>query len=132
MARRVQIVRSLIRCLQWRFYAWTDDIVDLYFKAVACPYAEVRNLLASVFNAIDQLKFHPSYPSPAALVEDILNDATMSKDIMGVKSGPFGPQFAEMMHNLTELKAERPHGPKAVQSAHDCSAVTGEQGLEGS
>ena len=41
MARRVQLVRSVIRCLQWRFNAWADDFVELYFKSIDCPYAEV-------------------------------------------------------------------------------------------
>ena len=41
VARRVQLVRSVIRCFQWRFNAWADEFVDLYFKSIACPYAEV-------------------------------------------------------------------------------------------
>lgn len=41
VARRVQLVRSVIRCTQWRFNAWADDFVELYFKSVACPFAEV-------------------------------------------------------------------------------------------
>lgn len=56
LARRVQLVRSLIRCLQWKFNAWADDFIELYFRNVACPYAEVRGLMASVLNAIDQIK----------------------------------------------------------------------------
>jgi len=34
-------VRSVIRCLQWRFNAWADDFVKLYFSSIDCPYAEV-------------------------------------------------------------------------------------------
>lgn len=56
LARRVQLVRSVLRCLQWRFNAWTDDFVDFYFRSVTCPYAEVRNLIASVLNGMDQIK----------------------------------------------------------------------------
>jgi proteasome activator subunit 4 len=56
LARRVQLVRSVLRCLQWRFNAWTDDFIDFYFRSVTCPYAEVRNLIASVLNGMDQIK----------------------------------------------------------------------------
>ncbi|ORX39177.1 putative membrane protein [Kockovaella imperatae] len=124
LSRRVQIVRSVIRCLQWRFNAWADETVDLYFKAIACPYAEVRNLLASVLNAVDQLKFHPSYPSASALTQDVLSDTSSEIDIMRLKSGPFMPQLKGIMQELEVLRKDRPHGPKAVLSPHDTSAVT--------
>lgn len=137
----MQVVRSVIRCLQWRFNAWSDDFVELYFKSVACPYAEVRGLMASVLNAIDQLKvgcltpagmlahgnqFHPSYPSASALVNDILEDIMSEKDIMHGRTGAFEPQLKTIMTSLPEWKAERPHGPKAVLSAHDTAALTSE------
>ena len=41
VARRVQVVRSVVRCLNIRFSAWADDFIELYFKSMACPYAEV-------------------------------------------------------------------------------------------
>ena len=124
LARRVQLVRSVIRCLQWRFNAWADEFVELYFKSVACPYAEVRSLMASVINAIDQLKFYPSYPSATALTDEVLQDTTSEKDIMQIRSGLFMPQLQKIMDSLPEWKAERPHGPKAVLSVHDTSALT--------
>ncbi|ORY33092.1 putative membrane protein [Naematelia encephala] len=124
LARRVQLIRSIIRCLQWRFNAWADDFVDLYFKSIACPYAEVRGLMASVLNAIDQLKFHPSYPTTAALTEDVLNDTMAEKDIMHIRSGFFEPQLKEIITSLPAWKTERPHGPKAMLSTHDTVALT--------
>lgn len=63
VTRSVQLARSVIRCLQWRFNAWADDFVDVYFREVTCPYAEVRGLIASVLNAIDQLKVSALYSS---------------------------------------------------------------------
>jgi proteasome activator subunit 4 len=59
LARRVQLVRSVLRCLQWRFNAWIDDFVDFYFRSITCPYAEVRNLIASVLNGMDQIQVCP-------------------------------------------------------------------------
>jgi proteasome activator subunit 4 len=56
VTRRVQIVRSLVRCFQWNFSAWADDFIDLYFAAADCPYAEVRGLISALLNALDQLK----------------------------------------------------------------------------
>lgn len=56
VARRVQLVRSCVRCLQWKFSAWVDEFVDMYFGAVDCPYAEVRGLISVLLNALDQLK----------------------------------------------------------------------------
>lgn len=61
VTRSVQLARSVIRCLQWRFNAWADDFVEVYFREVTCPYAEVRGLIASVLNAIDQLKVSAVY-----------------------------------------------------------------------
>jgi proteasome activator subunit 4 len=83
--------------------------------------------MASVINAIDQLKFHPSYPSPAALTQDVLDDPNMEKDIMHVRSGLFMPQLQEVVESLPKWKEDRPHGPKAPLSKHDTSALTGEQ-----
>jgi len=124
LTRRVQIVRSVIRCLQWRFNAWADDFTALYFGSVDCPYAEVRGLVSALLNAIDQLKFHPSYSSAKALTDDVLNDPSSEKDIMRIKTGLFAPQLEEIMKALPGLKMERPHGPKAVQSQHDLTALT--------
>lgn len=67
-------------------------------------------------------QFHPSYPSAKALTDDILSDPTDEKDIMKIRSAPFQPQMQEIMKTLPELKKDRPHGPKAVQSAHDLTA----------
>lgn len=82
--------------------------------------------MASVINAIDQLKFHPSYPTPAALTQDVLNDPNGEKDIMHIRSGLFEPQLHEIVALLPKWKEERPHGPKAPLSTHDTSALTGE------
>nr|XP_019009928.1 proteasome activator subunit 4 [Kwoniella pini CBS 10737]OCF48709.1 proteasome activator subunit 4 [Kwoniella pini CBS 10737] len=124
LTRRVQLVRSVIRCLQWRFNAWADDFVELYFKSIDCPYAEVRGSMSSVLNAIDQLKFYPSYPSAALLIADILSDPNDEKDLMRIRSGRFMPQLQSIMNSLPELKKDRPHGPNAVLSTHDASAST--------
>lgn len=67
-------------------------------------------------------QFHPSYPSAKALTDDILNDPTDQKDIMQIRTAPFKPQMEEIMKTLQVLKKDRPHGPKAVQSAHDLIA----------
>ncbi|WVR08974.1 hypothetical protein IAU60_006033 [Kwoniella sp. DSM 27419] len=124
LARRVQLVRSVIRCLQWRFNAWADDFVKLYFQSISCPYAEVRGLISSVLNAIDQLKFYPSYPSAAALTKDVLDDPTDENDLMRIRTGAFMPQLQKIVDSLPDWKADRPHGPKAVLSTHDTAAVT--------
>nr|XP_019049698.1 proteasome activator subunit 4 [Kwoniella bestiolae CBS 10118]OCF28628.1 proteasome activator subunit 4 [Kwoniella bestiolae CBS 10118] len=124
LARRVQLVRSVIRCLQWRFNAWADEFAELYFKSISCPYAEVRGLMASVLNAIDQLKFYPSYPSVGALTAEILSDPSDEKDLMHIRSGLFMPQLQEIVESLPKWKEDRPHGPKAVLSTHDTAALT--------
>jgi proteasome activator subunit 4 len=98
--------------------------------------------MASVLNAIDQLKvsslpkrngfeadgikFHPSYPSVAALVNDVLEDTMSEKDIMHIRNGRFTPYLKEIMESLPAHKAERPHGPKATLSVHDNTALTSE------
>ena len=44
---------------------------------------------------------------------------------MRIRTGLFEPQLREIMKSLPELMKDRPHGPKAVLSAHDTSAMTG-------
>jgi proteasome activator subunit 4 len=56
------------------------------------------------------------------LTDDILSDPTDQKDIMKIRSAPFQPQMDKVMKTLPALKKDRPHGPKAVQSAHDLTA----------
>jgi proteasome activator subunit 4 len=45
---------------------------------------------------------------------------------MGIRSGHFDSQLKQIMEQLPKWKAERPHGPKAVQSEHDNAAMTSE------
>ena len=59
------VIRSVIRCLQWRFDAWADEFIDLYFRSAACPYAEVRGGMAQLLNAMDQLKVSASFRGPS-------------------------------------------------------------------
>nr|ODN78210.1 proteasome activator subunit 4 [Cryptococcus depauperatus CBS 7841] len=124
LARSVQLARSVIRCLQWRFNAWADDFTKLYFKEVACPYADVRGMIASVLNAIDQLKFYPSYPSATALVSDILSDPNDKMDVMHIRGACYQAEIDQIVNSLSELKKERPHGPVAITSVHDLTATT--------
>ncbi|WVQ73567.1 hypothetical protein IAR50_003145 [Cryptococcus sp. DSM 104548] len=124
LTRSVQLVRSSLRCLQWRFNAWADDVLAVYFKEVGCGYADVRGLLASVFNAADQFKFHPSYPTAAAFITDILEDAKDEKDIMHIRNARYQPELISIFDSLPELKDSREHGPKAVLSEHDKNAMT--------
>ena len=58
------------------------------------------------------------------MTQEIHNDPDQRKDIMHIRSGHFTPQLEEMMKALRGYKMERPHGPKAVQSAHDLTANT--------
>ena len=81
--------------------------------------------MASVLNAMDQLKFHPSYASPSALTEEILNDPNAEKDIMQTKTGLFRPQLEHIVSSFPAWKQDRPHGPKAQLSRHDTSAASG-------
>jgi proteasome activator subunit 4 len=56
VTQRVQVIRSLVARLDWRFSAWADDFIELYFNALDCPYAEVRALVSTILNSLDQLK----------------------------------------------------------------------------
>lgn len=37
-----------MRCLSWRFDAWSGEFVDLFFPHIGNDFAEIRNLLADV------------------------------------------------------------------------------------
>ncbi|BEI84863.1 hypothetical protein CcaverHIS002_0502640 [Cutaneotrichosporon cavernicola] len=124
LSRRVQLCRSVLRCLRWRFESWSPEFAQLYFKALDCPYADVRALIGSVLNGLDQLKWNASYPSAHALVDAVLDDPECNLDIMGIRNPPFQAQLTEIVARLQELRKERPHGPKAIMSAHDTTAVT--------
>lgn len=43
-----------MRCLSWRFDAWSGDFVDLFFRHIGNDFAEIRNLLADVRLALAQ------------------------------------------------------------------------------
>jgi proteasome activator subunit 4 len=45
---------------------------------------------------------------------------------MKIRSGKYSSQLKQIMEQLSKWKAERPHGPKAVQSEHDSAAMTSE------
>ncbi|WOO84927.1 Autophagy-related protein 22 [Vanrija pseudolonga] len=124
LSRRVQLSRSVLRSLRWRFAAWSPDFEALYFKALDCPYAEVRALMASVLNGLDQLHWNASYPSATALVDTILSDPDDTKDIMGILHPPFMSRLQGIVDSLKEMRKDRPHGPKAIMSPHDTTAVT--------
>lgn len=56
VTQRVDVVRNLIFRLGWRFSAWADQFTELYIGALSCPYAEVRVLVSSMLNSLDQIK----------------------------------------------------------------------------
>lgn len=56
MTQRVDVARNLIFRLGWRFSAWADQFTELYLGALACPYAEVRSLVSSMLNSLDQIR----------------------------------------------------------------------------
>lgn len=124
LSRRVQLSRSVLRCLRWRFSAWSPEFEKLYFSALSCPYADVRALMGSVLNGLDQLHWNASYPSVHALVDAVLGDPECEIDIMGIRNPHLQPELNEAMAKLKELRAERPSGPKAAMSAHDTTAIT--------
>lgn len=72
------------------------------------------------------IQWNASYPSVHALVEAISNDPECNVDIMGIRNPPFQTQLTEIVDTLKILRKDRPHGPKAIMSAHDTTAVTSE------
>lgn len=66
-----------------------------------------------------------------ALVDAILGDPEGNLDIMGIRNPPFQDHLSEIVQNLQVLRKERPHGPKAIMSAHDTTAVTSERSWAG-
>lgn len=126
MLRRVQLARSILRCLRWRGSAWSPDFQELYFNSLDCPYAEVRALIGSVINGLDQLEWNASFPSAKVLVDTVLKDTNHEVDIMGVMHPPFEARLKETIANLQELRKVRPHGPTAAMSSHDNTALTSE------
>jgi proteasome activator subunit 4 len=122
--RRVQLVRSVLRCFRWRFTSHAPAFEEWCFKGFDCPYAEVRGAMGSVLNGIDQLHWNASYPSATALINDILSDPERRKDVMRIRQTPFKTQLLDIVERLKVLRQERPHGPTAMMSAHDTTAVT--------
>lgn len=46
--KALTFLNALMRCLSWRFDAWSGDFVDLFFRHIGNDFAEIRNLLADV------------------------------------------------------------------------------------
>ena len=54
----------------------------------------------------------------------VLSDPESKTDIMQIKHGRFEAQLREVMDQLPKWREDRPHGPNAVLSVHDTSALT--------
>lgn len=126
LARRAHLARSFFRCIRWRGRAWSPDIAALCFRSLDCPYAEVRNVIATILNSLDHFEWGPAYRTSEVLVETVLEDTNCEVDIMGILHPPFEEQMNEAVSRLQQLREERPHGPTAAMSAHDCTAITSE------
>jgi proteasome activator subunit 4 len=124
LSRRVHLVRSVLRCFRWRFSSHASQFEEWCFKGLDCPYAEVRRVMGSVINGIDQLHWNASYPSATALVNAVLDDVDNREDIMRIRQTPFGGHLVAIVERLHELRKDRPHGPTAMMSTHDATAVT--------
>jgi proteasome activator subunit 4 len=113
---------SLMRCLAWRFEPWADDFVKLYFgPAISSDYVDIRNLVGGNIMLLDNVRWHPSYPSPRAFLEDCLQNP--EKDIMGTK-GHLGEEMKRLIEMFPKWREERPSGPSASLSTYDKTGST--------
>lgn len=124
LQRRLRLLFSCIKAGSNVMTAWAEDFLPILFGSIASPYAEIRGLIASAIESFAHVQTRIGYPTAHALIEDILNDPNCEKDIFKIRTGVFEPQLQGFITQLPQLKAERPHGPKAVLSAHDNSAIT--------
>lgn len=113
---------AVIRTLGWRFEPWADEFIDISFgPAISSDFVDVRNLIASNIMTLDNVRWHPSYPSAGKFLQDCLDHP--EKDIMG-KQGHLMAQYTAVAAKLPQWREERPSGPQAALSIYDRTAGT--------
>lgn len=107
----------------WRYDAWSDELIDLAFREdmILNPYQEIRRYVADNFLNIENIRWHPSYPSARAFLDDCRSNP--AKDVIGTHS-TMANQVRALIAKLPEWRKERVAGPTASQSTYDKAAST--------
>ncbi|KAJ9109876.1 hypothetical protein QFC19_001855 [Naganishia cerealis] len=114
---------SMIGTGGWRYDAWSDELIGLAFREdiILNPYQEIRRYVADNFLNIENIRWHPSYPSAKAFLEDCRNHP--DKDVIGSHS-TMTEHVKRLISKLPEWRKERVPGPSAPQSTYDKAAST--------
>lgn len=114
---------SMIATGGWRYDAWSEELIDLAFREdmILNPYQEIRRYVADNFLNIENTRWHPSYPSARAFLDDCRNNP--EKDVVGTHS-TMTEQVKALIAKLPEWRKERVPGPTASQSTYDKAAST--------
>lgn len=114
---------SMIATGGWRYDAWSDELIDLAFREdmILNPYQEIRRYVADNFLNIENIRWHPSYPSAKAFLDDCRNSP--GKDVVGTHS-TMTDRVKALIAKLPEWRKERVAGPTASQSTYDKAAST--------
>lgn len=114
---------SMIATGGWRYDAWSNELIDLAFREdmILNPYQEIRRYVADNFLNIENIRWHPSYPSAKAFLDDCRNHP--EKDVVGTRS-TMTDQVRALIAKLPAWRKERVAGPTASQSTYDKAAST--------
>lgn len=114
---------SMIGTGGWRYDAWSDELIEMTFREdiILNPYQEIRRYVADNFLNIENIRWHPSYPSAKAFLEDCRNNP--DKDVIGSHS-TMTEHVKRLIAKLPEWRKERIPGPSAPQSTYDKAAST--------
>ncbi|KAJ9106278.1 hypothetical protein QFC21_001423 [Naganishia friedmannii] len=114
---------SMIGTGGWRYDAWSDELIEMTFREdiILNPYQEIRRYVADNFLNIENIRWHPSYPSAKAFLEDCRSNP--EKDVIGSHS-TMTEHVKRLLARLPEWRKERVPGPSAPQSTYDKAAST--------
>jgi proteasome activator subunit 4 len=114
---------SMIGTGGWRYDAWSNELIEMTFREdiILNPYQEIRRYVADNFLNIENIRWHPSYPSAKAFLQDCRSNP--EKDVIGSHS-TMTEHVKRLIAKLPEWRKERVPGPSAPQSTYDKAAST--------
>ncbi|KZP32253.1 hypothetical protein FIBSPDRAFT_907345 [Athelia psychrophila] len=116
----LDLFQAMYEGLDWKFSAWSDEVVDRYWPQIYSEHDEVREHVGDFLAFSGKIKWQPqpSIPSAEIFVRECLT-VSVDVDIMGMRGTYHKDRVSRLVENFKVWRAERIPGVRAFQSTYD-------------
>ncbi|CED83025.1 Uncharacterized conserved protein [Phaffia rhodozyma] len=121
ITKSLNFINCLMRCLSWRFDAWSGEFIDEYFGALGNDFAEIRELLADNLHRLEKLRWRVCTLEPLKFVEECKNPLS---DPLSLHRSTDAKHIESCVPRLNTWREIRPSGPLGSSSEYDKTSLS--------